>query len=100
MLVAVLTVLGTVAVALLAFFGSRLPSLESQRQDFQAIVQPLRDEVKRLQDRVQALEDGREKDRVRFAVAVQYIRDLLAFIRLHVPSFDPPAIPEELSDDV
>lgn len=97
---AILTVLGVLVVALLGFFGSRLPTLESQRADFQAIVGPLRDELSDLRERVGALETQRKEDKRRFGVAIQFIRELLAFIHSRWPADTPPPVPPELSDEV
>ncbi|MDH6282792.1 hypothetical protein [Prescottella agglutinans] len=97
---AIWTVLGVAFVALIGFYGSRLPSLESQRSDFQAIVGPLRDEIADLRSRVVKLEDERREDKRRFGVAVDYVRVLLAFIRSRWPTEVLPPVPLELSDEV
>ncbi|WP_238840627.1 hypothetical protein [Prescottella equi] len=93
---AIWTLLGVAFVALIAFFGARLPTLESQRADFQAIVGPLRDEIADLRARVVKLEDERREDKRRFGVAVAYARSLLVFIRSRWPEAVPPVAPVEL----
>lgn len=101
MATALLGGVGVVVVGLLVFIGARLPSLESQRSDFQAIVGPLQTDIGRLQARVDTLEVAREQDARRFKVSVRYIRALLDFIRVHAPEqLVPPPIPIELTDEV
>lgn len=97
---AIWTLIGVAFVAMLGFFGSRLPTLESQRADFQAIVGPLRDEIADLRSRVVKLEDERREDKRRFGLAVTYVRVLLAFIRSHAPNEPVPVAPTEIADEV
>ncbi|WP_157119805.1 hypothetical protein [Nocardia xishanensis] len=89
------------------FFAPRSRSLDSQRADFTAVLEPLRDELKDLRDRVKTLEAQHVADVAqhyqdvrRIDVLVDYVKDLLAFIQLHVPSPPPPPIPPEISNDI
>jgi len=94
-LATVATVFSAVAVALLGYFGSRLPTLESQRSDFNAVLQPLRDEIRELRDRVSHLEgELRAKDR-KYKVALRYIADLLTRCAPPVPP-----VPQEIFSDL
>ncbi|RBO87953.1 hypothetical protein [Nocardia puris] len=88
-LATVATVLSAVAVALITYYGGRLPSLESQRADFNSVVQPLREEVRDLRDRVATLEaalDGQER---KYRIAVRYISALLGLASPPVPPVPP-----------
>lgn len=81
--------------------------LESQREDFAAVLAPVLAELGNLRERVttletQHVEDVKQhyKDQRRIDVLVDYVQDLLAFIQLHVPSPPPPPIPPEISQDI
>ncbi|MEV4127163.1 YtxH domain-containing protein [Nocardia sp. NPDC049707] len=91
----------------LGWFTPRSRSLDSQREDFKTVLQPLRDELKDLRERVKALEtqhvadvEQHYQDVRRIDVLVDYVKDLLAFIREHVPAPSPPPIPAEISNDI
>jgi uncharacterized membrane protein YgaE (UPF0421/DUF939 family) len=81
--------------------------LESQRKDFESVLEPLRDDMKDLRGRVNTLEaqhavdvQQHYHDQRRIDVLVDYVKDLLSFIRTHVPSPEPPPIPPEISKDI
>lgn len=81
--------------------------LESQRKDFETILEPLRDEMQNHRVRIQTLEQQHAadiaqhyQDQRRIDILVDYVKDLLAFIRLHVASPPPPPIPPEFSNDI
>ncbi|WP_280357063.1 YtxH domain-containing protein [Nocardia otitidiscaviarum] len=93
--------------AILGWFAPRSRSLDSQREDFKSVLEPVLSELRDLRERVKTLEaqhvdDVRQhyKDQRRIDVLVDYVQDLLAFIRLHVPSPEPPPIPVEISNDI
>jgi septal ring factor EnvC (AmiA/AmiB activator) len=81
--------------------------IESQRKDFEKVLDPVLSELKSLRDRVTKLESQHAsdvaqhyKDQRRIDVLVDYVKDLLTFIREHVPSPPPPPIPEEISQHI
>jgi hypothetical protein len=91
----------------LGFFAPRSRSLDSQREDFKAILGPLRDELTDLRTRITTLEsqhvadtEQHYKDVRRIDILTDYVKDLLAFIREHVQSPEPPPIPLEFSKDI
>lgn len=93
--------------AILGYLAPRSRSLDSQREDFKAVLEPLRDELKDLRVRVKSLEDQHDddqaqhyKDQRKIDGLVDYVKELLAFIQLHVPSPPPPPIPPEISTDI
>ncbi|AXK88630.1 hypothetical protein IU443_29305 [Nocardia farcinica] len=106
---------------LVGYISPRARSLDSQRADFQATsdllmrqVTDLLVRVKHLEDqhvedvaRIDALEDQHVEDTKqhlrdvrRIDALTAYVKDLLAFIRTHVPSPEPPPIPPEFSNDI
>ncbi|MBF6358215.1 hypothetical protein IU449_27335 [Nocardia higoensis] len=92
---------------LVGWIAPRSRSLDSQRADFEAILGPLRDEMRDMRDRIKALEVQHREDTLqhfedvrRIDVLVDYVKDLLVFIRTHVPSPEPPPIPPEFSDHI
>lgn len=92
---------------LLGFFAPRARSLDSQRADFKAVLDPVSSELARIHARVTVLEtqhiadiEQHYKDVRRIDVLVDYVKDLLSFIRDHVPSPEPPPIPAEISNDI
>ncbi|MBF6538190.1 hypothetical protein IU418_13350 [Nocardia farcinica] len=92
---------------LVGYISPRARSLDSQRQDFQAVLGPLRDELRDLRERVKTLEAQHRADTLqhfedvrRIDILVDYVKDLLSFIRTHVPSPEPPPIPPEFSNDI
>lgn len=81
--------------------------LESQRKDFETVLAPVLAELANLRERVQTLEAQHKADTVqhyedvrRIDILVDYVKDLLSFIRTHVPSPEPPPIPTEFSNDI
>ncbi|MET8430173.1 hypothetical protein [Nocardia sp. NPDC004860] len=91
----------------LGFIAPRSRSLDSQRADFAVVLAPLSEELKDLRSRVKTLETQHVddvaqhyKDQRRIDVLVDYVKDLLAFIREHVPAPPPPPIPPEISNDI
>ncbi|MFI5777039.1 hypothetical protein [Nocardia sp. NPDC051570] len=94
-LATVATCLSAIAVALITYFGSRVPTLESQRSDFSAILQPLRDEIRDLRDRVGHLEaELRVSDR-KYRLLIEYTRRLLRLCPEPIP-----AAPQDIADDL
>ncbi|MFD6400832.1 hypothetical protein [Nocardia sp. NPDC060249] len=92
---------------LLGFVAPKSRTLDSQRKDFEAVLAPILAELGSLRDRVtvleaQHLEDTKQHylDVRRIDILVDYVRDLLAFIQLHVPAPPPPPIPPEISNDI
>jgi predicted AlkP superfamily phosphohydrolase/phosphomutase len=103
----IIGLVGTVFGSLITFLTKRSRSLDSQRADFEAVLTPVLAELKDLRDRVKTLEsqhvvDTQQHyaDQRRIDVLIDYVKDLLAFIRLHVPSPEPPPIPTEISNDI
>lgn len=101
--------MGTAIVgAIAAVFGTalgvwlkRARTLDSQRADFQALIEPLQKEVDRLFARVESLERERDADRKWRWIAVQYIRDLLTWGQpLATPQNPVPVVPPEISGEV
>lgn len=104
--------------AVLGFFAPRSRSLdsqradfekviESQRKDFEKVLDPVLAELSDLRGRVTTLEtqhltdvQQHYRDQRRIDVLVDYVKDLLAFIRTHVASPEPPPIPPEISKDI
>jgi hypothetical protein len=89
------------------FVAPRSRSLDSQRADFEAVLAPTRDELQNLRSRVQELELQARADTLqhiqdvrRIDVLVDYVKDLLAFIRTHVPAPPPPPIPDEILNEI
>ncbi|MEV0759512.1 hypothetical protein [Nocardia sp. NPDC050435] len=89
------TVLSALAVALITYYGGRLPSLESQRSDFNSVVQPLRDEVRDLRERVVQLETKLDETNRKYRTALKYIDALL---ELCLPPVPP--VPAEIFQDL
>ncbi|WP_306365296.1 hypothetical protein [Nocardia sp. CC227C] len=108
-------------VAVLGYFATRTRSLDSQREDFKVTSDLLMKQLTDLLSRVDKLEQQHDEDERRIAVLEEqhradtkqhlrdvrridalaaYVRELLAFIRQHVPSPEPPPIPYEFSDDI
>ncbi|MDE8648068.1 hypothetical protein PXH69_24115 [Rhodococcus qingshengii] len=100
MITAIVGAASTILIALVGFIGLRMPSLESQRQDFQAILDPLRKEIVDLRERVGELERGRKEDAKRMHVSLKFIRELILFINVNLPGVAHPAIPVEIEDEV
>lgn len=94
--------------AIAAVFGTalgvwlkRARTLDSQRADFQALIEPLQNEIQRLRERVESLERERDSDRRWRWIAVQYIRDLLTWARPFATESNPvPVVPPEISGEV
>lgn len=101
MTTAIVGAIGGVGVALLGFWFKRMPTLDSQREDFRALIEPLQKEVGSLRERIVSLEGARENDRRWRGIAIQYIRDLLAWSRPFASEGNPlPAVPPEISEEV
>ncbi|MBF6085233.1 hypothetical protein IU485_28085 [Nocardia cyriacigeorgica] len=83
------------AVGLITYFGARLPSLDSQRADFNAVLEPLRAEVADLRERVGQLEEKLQKTELKYRIAMRYIEALL---ELCVPPVPP--VPAEIFADL
>lgn len=68
----------------------------------EALVDPLREEVKSLRGEVSKLRDEVSSLRTRYWKAIRHIRDLYGWISVHAPDLQPtpPAVPTELVDDV
>lgn len=92
---------------IVGFLIPRSRSLESQRKDFEAVLAPILAELGSIRERVTVLEaqhlaDVKQHylDVRRIDILIDYVRDLLAFIKLHVPAPPPPPIPPEISQDI
>lgn len=60
------------------------------------LVSPLKEQVAELSGRVEHLEDENTTTKNRLAQAIEYIRELRAWVRTHLPEGDPPAPPPSL----
>lgn len=107
MLTALIGAAAGVLGVIVGFVAPRARSLDSQRADFKQILDPVLGELANLRQRVTALEaqhvqdiEQHYKDVRRIDVLVDYVKDLLGFIRTHVPSPEPPPIPPEISNDI
>ncbi len=74
--------------------------LNSQRADFEAIVQPLRDDVNVLRQEVRELHGVIDALRARYRVAIDYVRQLLSWARARSDGDTVPAIPQTIADEV
>lgn len=74
--------------------------LENQREDFEALLKPMRESIDNLESKVDRLTTELRTERRRFRSAMHFIRKLLRFIDHHVPGAHPPEIPAELVDDL
>ena len=115
--------------AVLTFFGVRFTAKQSRKaaetaaqvnarqvdvEEWRAIVSTLRDEVKRLSDRVDVLEKRKESDtllidtlrteaeanEIRYRALVRYTLSVLAWAELVAPETPPPAVPPTLTPDL
>ncbi|MFD3594260.1 hypothetical protein ACFWU5_16150 [Nocardia sp. NPDC058640] len=92
---------------LIGFVAPKSRTLESQRADFTAVLAPITAEQASLRDRIAKLETQHAEDVAqhyrdvrRIDILTDYVKDLLAFIQLHVTSPPPPPIPSEISNDI
>jgi len=89
-----------------AFFNRRKLKAEGNRLDAEAahviaqtavtLVAPLQAQVTELLGRVEALEDENEATRTTLGKAFSYIRELLRWVREHLPDLTPPMPPPGL----
>ena len=61
-----------------------------------ALVAPLQEEITKLNLRVDALEAENEEAKTKFGQAIDYIREVLSWIRIHMPNHSPPQPPSQL----
>ncbi len=94
-LATVATLLSALAVALITYYGGRLPSLESQRSDFNSVLQPLRDEIRDLRDRVASLEGKLATTERKYRIALKYVAVLLERCAPPVPP-----VPQDIYEDL
>ncbi|RJO69764.1 hypothetical protein D5S18_28080 [Nocardia panacis] len=73
--------------------------LDAQRADFESIVKPLRDDVDTLRKEVRELHSVIDALRARYRVAIDYIRQLLAWARPR-NSESAPLPPQLIADEV
>ncbi|WP_336881375.1 hypothetical protein [Rhodococcus globerulus] len=74
--------------------------LDQQRQDFLALLDPMRQSISDLNGKVAALETALDDKEDSLRAAIEFIRELLAWIRLHSPDLTPPDVPPSLAADV
>ncbi|WP_280273365.1 hypothetical protein [Nocardia wallacei] len=74
--------------------------LDSQRADFESIVQPLRDDVDALRNEVRDLHNVIDALRARYRVALDYVRQLLAWARSRPDADSIPQVPLTIADEV
>ncbi|WP_039823257.1 hypothetical protein [Nocardia testacea] len=74
--------------------------LDSQRADFEAIVQPLRDDVDVLRREVRELHSVIDALRARYRIALDYVRQLLSWARTRPDADTMPAVPQSIADEV
>ncbi|MFI5778147.1 hypothetical protein [Nocardia sp. NPDC051570] len=74
--------------------------LDAQRADFESIVKPLRDDVDNLRKEVRELHSVIDALRARYRLAVDYIRQLLAWARTQPGSESAPPPPQLIADEV
>lgn len=71
--------------------------LESQRKDFEALLDPMREELKRLRNRLADVEADQRGDQHIKRHAFSFIRRQQTQLRVHAPEHQLP-IPEQLTD--
>lgn len=113
--IALIGAAATVFAAIIGYLGVRLTRksqqetavdarwakmLENQREDFNALLEPMRQSITDLEGKVDKLQTELRAERVRFRSAIRFIRELLQFIDTHAPAPHPPAIPLDLADDL
>jgi hypothetical protein len=125
----VLGFLGVLLGAVLTYFGVRFTASQSRKaaetaaqvsarqvdvDEWRSIVGALREEVKRLSDRVDVLEKRKESDTllietlkteaearaIRYRALVRYTLEVLAWAEDLAPGSSPPAIPATLTADL
>ena len=71
--------------------------LDTQRKNFESLLDPMREELTRLRGRVARLEDRLAEEQSLRRHAIAYIRTLLAVVHAHAPEHQPQ-IPPALND--
>ncbi|WP_067565779.1 hypothetical protein [Nocardia acidivorans] len=74
--------------------------LDAQRADFESIVQPLRDDVDSLRREVRELHSVIDALRARYRLALDYVRELLAWARRQPEAESAPTPPQLIADEV
>jgi len=81
--------------------------VEAQQAQVKALMEPLErrvtqqdQQIERLQDRIEALEKALEGVRVRYARAIDHIRDWRFWRAQHAPHIPAPTPPAEISADI
>ncbi|NKR32289.1 hypothetical protein GS504_15575 [Rhodococcus hoagii] len=74
--------------------------LDQQRKDFEALLDPMRQSIADLTGKVAALETALDDKEDSLRAAIEFIRELLAWIRQHSPGLTPPDVPPSLAADV
>ena len=96
-----LTAVGVILVGLLTFYGGRYAARQSSKsvdrqvdvEEWKAILGALRAEVKRLTERIEAIEaDGKARE-IRYNALIRFVRELLAWIHREHPKGDEPPVP-------
>lgn len=64
-----------------------------------ALVAPLQSQITLLTSRVETLESENATTRTQLHIALEYIRELHAWIRIHIPGKKPPRPPKGLEID-
>lgn len=65
-----------------------------------ALVAPLKAEIAELRVRVEIVEAENALKTTKIEAAARYIRELLDWIRIHIPDRQPPAPPKEVIGDI
>ncbi|MGV9662569.1 hypothetical protein [Nocardia niigatensis] len=74
--------------------------LDAQRADFESIVKPLRDDVDTLRREVRELHSVIDALRARYRLALDYVRQLLAWARRQPDGDTAPTPPQLIADEV
>jgi hypothetical protein len=83
-----------------AMLASQATMLESQRKDFDLILEPIRTEIRDLRTEVATLSAALDNVRRVKNCAVEYIRQLIVWAQVHAPGTSLPPLPDILTDEV
>ncbi|RYF58698.1 MAG: hypothetical protein EOO27_11695 [Comamonadaceae bacterium] len=74
--------------------------LESQRKDFDLVLEPIRTEIRDLRTEVATLSAALDTVRRVKNAAVEHIRRLIVWAHSHAPGVELPPLPDILTDEV
>jgi outer membrane murein-binding lipoprotein Lpp len=83
-----------------AMLASQATMLESQRKDFDLILEPIRTEIRDLRTEVATLSAALDTVRRVKNAAVEHIRRLIVWAHAHLPGAELPPLPDILTDEV